>query len=181
LVFADPAWDWRTFDFRDPDDLAAHEAAETRLAPIMNATSPDLRAFRDRGGKLLQYHGWNDQLIAPQNSIDYHESVRAFFGPQTDVDGFYRLFMAPGLAHCGGGTGPTTVDMQTALEQWVERGAAPDRMVAARLVNGVADRLRPLCPYPQIATYGGRGDTNDAASFACQSVSRRLPDEQRAR
>ena len=118
----------RRFDFSDRDDFQAHQKAEAKFAPIMNATNPDLRAFHKRGGKLLQWHGWNDQLIAPQNSIDYHESVRTLFGAGTDVQSFYRLFMAPGMAHCSGGTGPNTFDMQGALEQWVERGVAPDRV-----------------------------------------------------
>jgi feruloyl esterase len=176
LVFADPNWDWKTFRFTDP---AGHEAflkAEAKFAPLLNATDPNLKAFRERGGKLLQYHGWNDQLIAPQNSIDYYESVLASFGTgkkdraQTlrEVQSFFRLFMAPGMAHCGGGTGPNTFDMQAALEQWVERGVAPERIVATRSVAGVVDRLRPLCPYPQVAVYKGRGDTNDAANFVCR-------------
>lgn len=173
LVFANPGWDWKTFDFRDPEDFAAHTAAETKLAPIMNATNPDLRAFRERGGKLLQYHGWNDQLISAQNSIDYHESVRSFFGSGEDVSMFYRLFMAPGMAHCNGGTGPNTIDMQAALEQWVEQGVAPERVVATRLVNGIVDRQRPLCPYPKVSAYVGRGDTNDAANFECRAPSPR--------
>ena len=172
LVFADPNWDWRTFDFADPGDYQAHLNAEARYAPILNATSPDLRAFRQRGGKLLQWHGWNDQLIAPQNSIDYHESVRAFFGSAADVQGFYRLFMVPGMAHCSGGTGPNAFDMQAALEQWVERGSAPDQVLATRAINGVVDRIRPLCPYPKVAVYSGTGDTNEAASFACREPSR---------
>ncbi|RPJ83720.1 MAG: tannase/feruloyl esterase family alpha/beta hydrolase, partial [Acidobacteria bacterium] len=156
LVFGDPNWDWRSFDFTDPDDYEAFQKAESKFAPILNATNPDLRAFRDRGGKLLQYHGWNDQLIAPQNSIDYHESVRSFFGPAGDVDSFYRLFMAPGMAHCSGGTGPNTFDMQSALEHWVERGVAPEQVVATHSINGVVDRLRPLCPYPKVAVYTGK-------------------------
>jgi feruloyl esterase len=142
----------------------------------MNATSPDLRAFRERGGKLLQHHGWNDQLIAPENSIDYYDSVRAFFGHDDDVGGFYRLFMAPGMAHCSSGTGPDTFDMQAALERWVEQGVAPDRVVATRSVNGIVDRLRPLCPYPQVATYSGRGDTNDEANFTCRAPTRAAAD-----
>jgi feruloyl esterase len=169
LVAASPTWDWKTFDFRDPEDFKLHLDAESRLAPIMNATSPDLRAFQRRGGKLLQYHGWNDQLIAAENSVEYYDSVRAFFGRDPDVATFYRLFMAPGMAHCSGGTGPNTFDMQAALERWVERGEAPERIIASRSVNGIVDRIRPLCPYPQVARYTGSGDVNDAASFVCRA------------
>jgi feruloyl esterase len=175
LVFRDPNWDWRTFEFTDPADYRAHLEAESTLAPILNATNPDLRAFQQRGGKLLQYHGWNDQLIAPQNSIDYYESVETFFARPSngdraaqDIKSFYRLFMAPGMAHCGGGTGPSAFDMQAALEQWVERGVAPERIPATRSINGVVDRGRPLCAYPQTAVFGGKGDINDAASFVCR-------------
>jgi feruloyl esterase len=168
LVFANPDWDWKTFDFADPDDYQAHVRAEAKLAPILNATSPDLRAFRQRGGKLLQYHGWNDQLIAAGNSIDYYEGVQAFFGRGENVQDFYRLFMAPGMAHCTGGTGPNTFDMQAALEAWVERGVAPDHIVATRMINGVPDRLRPLCAYPKTAVYDGKGDPNEATSFSCK-------------
>ena len=137
---------------------------------------PNLGEFRRRGGKLLQYHGWSDQLIAAQNSIDYYESVLSFFGAARqdrpavlkDVQSFYRLFMAPGMAHCVGGTGPNAFDMQTALEQWLEQGIAPDAVVATHSINGVVDRSRPLCPYPQVAIYKGSGDTNDAANFSCR-------------
>ena len=172
LVFADPDWDWRTFDFNDPRGYEAHTKAEAKLAPILNATNPDLRSFRQRGGKLLQYHGWNDQLISAQNSIDYYQSVLKFFGSAAEVDSFYRLFMAPGMAHCSGGTGPNTFDMQAALEQWVERGTAPDQVMATRSTNGIVDRMRPLCKFPQVAVYSGRGDTNDAANFTCRERSR---------
>jgi Tannase and feruloyl esterase len=188
LVFGDPNWDWKMFRFTDPAGYQAFQRAEAKHAPILNATDPNLRAFRDRGGKLIQYHGWNDQLISPQNSIDYYESVLSFFGtgppsPQggssgtgrpdraqvlRDVQSFYRLFMVPGMAHCAGGTGPTTFDMLAALEQWVERGIVPDQVIATRVVSGVVDRIRPLCPYPQTAVYKGQGDTNAAASFVCR-------------
>ena len=170
-----PSWDWRTFEFSDPAGHQAFLKGESKFARILNATDPNLREFRRRGGKLIQYHGWNDQLIAAQNSIDYYESVVSFFGgrngierrPCRDVQSFYRLFMAPGMAHCGGGPGPNTFDMQAALEQWVERGIAPDTAIATHSTNGVVDRSRPLCPYPTVAVYSGKGDTNDAANFAC--------------
>ena len=176
LVFGDPQWDWTTFSFVDPADYDAHRKAEAKLAPILNATSPDLAAFQARGGKLLQWHGWNDQLISAENSIDYYESVLAVHGaPQdrsralTTVQGFYRLFLAPGMTHCSGGPGPNTFDMQIALERWVEHGTAPDRILATHAINAVVDRLRPLCPYPQVAAYLGSGDTNDATNFACRA------------
>ena len=178
LVFADPNWDWRTFDFAAPAGYQAFLKAEAKFAPILNATNPDLREFRKRGGKLLQYHGWNDQLIAPQNSIDYYESVLSFSkepnrnAALSDVQGFYRLFMAPGMAHCSGGTGPNSFDMQAALEQWIERGVAPEQVVATRAINGVVDRSRPLCPYPKVAVYKGKGDPNEAANFSCQELPR---------
>lgn len=168
LVFADPNWDWTTFDFADPPDYQAFLKAESKFAPILNATDPNLREFRQRGGKLLQYHGWSDQLIAAQNSIDYYESVVSFFGGGGDVRSFYRLFMAPGMAHCGGGPGPNSFDMQAALEDWVERGIAPEEIVATHSTNGVVDRLRPLCAYPKVAVYKGKGDTNDAVNFVCR-------------
>jgi feruloyl esterase len=167
LVFADPDWDWKTFDWKRPADYQAHQKAEATFAPILNATNPDLREFRRRGGKLLQYHGWNDQLIAPQNSINYYKSVQAFFGSASEVQSFYRLFMAPGMTHCSGGTGPNAFDLQPLLEQRVERGVAPDRVVATRSINGIVDRMLPLCVYPKVATYTGSGDTNDAANFVC--------------
>ena len=170
LVFGDPNWDWKTFDLGQPADYEAFVKAETKLAPILNATNPNLQEFRKRGGKLLQYHGWSDQLIAAQNSIDYYESVRSALGGK--VDDFYRLFMAPGMAHCGGGPGPNSFDMQAALEEWVEKGVAPEQIIATHSTNGVVDRLRPLCPYPKVAVYKGKGDTNDAANFVC-SVSKR--------
>jgi len=169
LVFRDPNWDWKTLDMTRSADYDAIQKAEVTLAPVLNATNPDLRAFRKRGGKLLQWHGWSDQLIAPQNSIDYYQSVLSLFGGNTaDVQSFYRLFMAPGMTHCAGGTGPNTIDMQAMLEEWVEKDKAPERVIATHVINGVVDRSRPLCPYPQVAAYKGKGDTNDADSFECR-------------
>lgn len=176
LVFEDSNWNWKTFDFRNPAHYEAFLRSESRLARL-NATDPDLRAFRRRGGKILHWQGWSDERVSPQSSIDYYESVLAFFaagrrGRGTtlrEVHGFYRLFMAPGTAHArGNGSGPNTFDMQSALEKWVEHGKPPDIIVGEHFTNGVVDRSHPLCPYPKVAVYKGTGNTNDAASFACR-------------
>ena len=179
LVFADSQWNWKTFDLSHPSDYRAFQDAETKLAPVLSAIDPDLRTFRTRGSKLLQFHGWMDQLISPLNSINYYESVMAFFGrgrndraeTLRDVQGFYRLYMVPGMAHCGGGPGATAFDLQTPLEQWVEHDAAPDAVTATHSTNGAVDRSRPLCPYPKVAVYKGSGDANDASSFACRDAT----------
>ena len=85
------------------------------------------------------------------------------------VHSSYRLFMAPGMGHCRGGEGPNTFDMVAALEAWVERGQAPNQIVASHATNGVVDRTRPLCPYPQVAVYKGSGSTDEAANFVCRT------------
>jgi feruloyl esterase len=175
LVFRDSTWDWKTFDLSHPSDLRAFTESQTRLDPILTATNPNLDAYRARGGKLIQYHGWADMLIAPRNSVDYYTSVvqrladgRTQKDAVAEVDRFYRLFMAPGMGHCAGGPGPNQFDAQVALEQWVEAGVAPSRIVATHLTAGAVDRSRPLCPYPQAAVYSGTGSTNDASSFSCR-------------
>ena len=127
-----------------------------------------MKPFVDRGGKLIQYHGWGDPQISPGNSTQYYTRVLSALGGAAKVHASYRLFMAPGMGHCGGGEGPNTFDMVAALEQWVEQGKAPDRIVASHSTNGAVDRTRPLCPYPQVAAYKGTGSIDDAASFECR-------------
>ena len=161
VVFEDPKWDFRTLDF--DRDVARAERVDNRT---LTATNPDLTAFIKRGGKLLIYHGWNDQLITAQNSVNYYESVRSTMGAAR-TENSVRLFMAPGMAHCSGGSGPNQADWLASLEQWVERGVAPARIIASRATNGAIDRTRPLCPYPQVAQYSGKGSTDDAANFSC--------------
>lgn len=170
VVFEKPEWDARTFDIsRDVPRADAVDAEGGQL----NAADPNLDAFRRRGGKLLMYHGWSDGLIPAQNSIDYFEAVldreradsrdAALRALQNDV----RLFMVPGMDHCGGGRGANQFDALTALERWVERGEAPNEIES----NGtLAEQTitRKLCPYPLIARYDGRGDRNRAASFICR-------------
>ena len=162
FVFADPNWDWRTMDF---DQAVA--AADQKVGAVLNAVDPDLSGFKARGGKLLMYHGWNDQLISPQNSVNYYGSVSKAMGASATGE-FARLFMAPGMLHCVGGPGPNAFDAVGALEQWVEQGQAPAQIIASHSSNGAVDRTRPLCPYPQVATYTGSGSIDEAASFVCK-------------
>jgi feruloyl esterase len=163
MVFKNPAWDYRTLNF--DADMALVDRIEQRN---INALDPDLSAFVKRGGKLIQYHGWADQQIPSGSSVEYYQSVVDRMGGASKIRGNYRMFMVPGMGHCGGGDGTSTFDMLTALEQWVEQGTAPDRIPASRVVDGRADRTRPLCPYPQAAVYTGKGSTDDAANFVCK-------------
>lgn len=163
IVFKDPAWTLNRFDF-DRDIVRA----ETEDAGIVNALEVNLDAFLARGGKLLQYHGWADPQISPMNAVHYFERVVAKLGAEPVSRG-YRLFMAPGMAHCSGGEGPNSFDMLTALEQWVEQGRAPEGIMATHATRGVVDRRRQLCPFPQIATYSGTGSVDEAENFVCRA------------
>jgi feruloyl esterase len=158
----DPDWDPATFDLETDLALALDHAR------FIEATDPDLSAFKARGGKLLFYHGWADPGPAPENTIDYYEAVgRTLGGSQKD---WMRLFLMPGVGHCGGGVGPDQADFLGAIERWKEQGVAPDRIVATRRAGrgrSGTPMSRPLCPYPQIARFDGSGSTDDANRFTC--------------
>ena len=155
----DPAYDWKAFDFeKDPARMGA-------IGALLDATDPDLSEFRARGGKLLMYFGWADTALTPLMAIDYHDRVQARGGGAPGD--FFRLFLVPGMFHCRGGVGVDRFDALTPLINWVENGKAPERIQAARVEQGRPVRTRPLCPYPQVARYGGRGSVDEAQSFAC--------------
>jgi len=161
VVFKDPKWNFHTFDLaRDYD--AVHRIDSLDLSP----TSPDIKAFVARGGKLLLYQGWGDMNVAPKSTVAYYDNLVKTLG-QKQVDDSVRLFFAPGMAHCGGGEGPNVFDALTPLEQWREQGKAPASIVATHWTYGKLDRSRPLCPYPQVAKYLGGGEIDDAAYFVC--------------
>lgn len=141
--------------------------ADEKDQGTLNAIDPDLKVFKARGGKLILYHGWNDTLIAPENSINYYQSVLETMGPK-QYD-FIRLFMAPGMQHCGGGPGPNQFHAMAALERWVEAGVAPDQIISYHVSDNRVDMTRPLCPYPQVAQWNGVGSTSDSANFVCQA------------
>ena len=158
----DPEWDPKLLDF-DGLLTEAHRAAERTG---LQAVDADLEAFFDHGGKLLLYHGWNDPLISPFNSVDYYNDVlrSASEGAADSI----RLFMMPGVNHCTGGSGPDTWDKMAVLDAWRAGGEAPTRVLAARVRDGLIERTRPLCAYPQVATYTGSGSTDDATHFVCR-------------
>jgi Tannase and feruloyl esterase len=180
MVFDDPKWDYKTFDFDSGVKLA-----DDKQAANLNSNNPDLKAFEKRGGKLIIYHGWSDAAISAFNTVDYYNRMVAAMGAK-DAASFVRVFMAPGMQHCGGGPGPNsfgqggpgtgTADPQhniySALDEWVEKGIAPERLVATKYVNDMnpaqgVKLTRPLCPFPQTAHYKGTGDPNDEANFVC--------------
>lgn len=162
VVFKNPDWDYLTLNF--DSDVALADKVDNGLN---NAINPDIRPFFSHGGKLLMYHGWADQLIAPGNSVNYYESVLRVAGGAAKTSDEIRLFMVPGMNHCRGGEGPNDFDAVGALEQWVEQKKAPDEIIASHRTKGTVDRTRPLCPYPQVARYKGSGSIDEASNFAC--------------
>ncbi len=180
MMFGNPAWDFKTFNFDVDVKLTDDKEGHT-----LNATDPNLKSFKTRGGKLLIYHGWSDAAIPAPSAIEYYNSVEAAMG-SAETNAFLRLFLAPGMQHCGGGPGPNSFgqfgangaprdpqhNIFLALEQWVEKSTAPGKIIATKYVNDMdpaqgVKLTRPLCPYPQIAKYKGTGDTNDEANFVC--------------
>ncbi|HLW79873.1 MAG TPA: tannase/feruloyl esterase family alpha/beta hydrolase, partial [Terriglobia bacterium] len=178
MVYEKADWDPKTFEIGPALDLA-----DAKTGQALNSIEPNLAPFQSRGGKLIVYHGWADAAIAAPNSINYYNSVVAKMGPAA-TDSFARLFMAPGLQHCGGGPGPNSFgqfgasvpndpdhSIYLALEQWVEKGRAPAKVIATKFVDDSPAKgvkmTRPLCPYPEAAFYKGTGDVNDAANFVC--------------
>jgi hypothetical protein len=160
FVFGDPAWDYTRYD------LATWATDTKMLAATLNAESPDLDAFRARQGKLLLWHGWSDAALNAVETIRYHDAVAARNPAARDS---MRLFMLPGVQHCGGGAGPDSVDWIGTLAAWVEKGERPERVVATKLEKNAAVRTRPVCAYPQRAVYDGTGNPDAAASFVCKA------------
>jgi feruloyl esterase len=159
IVFGNPSWNWRTFDLER--DIAI---AEKKGQGTLSSIDPNLTAFARHGGKLLMYHGWSDQDIAPRASVNFYRRTLEVTTAAKENANWVRLFMVPGMGHCGGGEGPNTFDMMTALEPWVEQGTIPERVVAAHKSEGKVDRTRPDSP----STREDRkrtGSIDDAANF----------------
>jgi feruloyl esterase len=162
IVFGNKSWDYHTMELAADIDRAAK--SDNGATATNNA---NLKPFFNRGGKLLMYHGWSDPQVTPMNSVNYYNDVLKTVGKGAAGKSI-ELFMIPGMNHCAGGPGTGTFDKVKVLEDWVERGIAPMRIIASHSTDGVVDKTRPLCPYPQVAKYNGTGDTNDAANFTCK-------------
>lgn len=164
-VQQDPTFDWRTLGYAGFEET--FQTSQDLFHDVIGTDDPDLTPFRDAGGRLVMWHGWHDELIVPEGSIDYYQRVLETMGDTGDVAEFARLFMVPGMFHCGGGPGLTEFDAFGALVDWVETGHAPETITASRGAGGTAAPSRPLCPYPTVATYDGTGDPDQATSFGC--------------
>lgn len=165
-VYFDPTWDWQVLDY--DNYLQFFEDTVARVGPIMASDNPNLAAFRDRGGKVVMWHGFADQLIVPEGTIDYYDAVtHALGGGYKRTQEFARLFMAPGVGHCGGGNGPQPQGLFDAVVNWVEHGQAPETIVASKALPSGGTQSRPLCPYPAFAEWSGAGSTDDASNFLC--------------
>jgi len=177
FVYAKADWNYKNASVDQ-----AMKAADEKTARVLNATNANLTAFKARGGKLILYHGWNDPAISALNTVNYYNDVVSKMGAR-ETEAFARLYMVPGMQHCGGGPGTDSFgqgatgtkdaqhSVESALEEWVEKGIAPAAIVATKYEDGDpskgAKMTRPLCPYPQIAKYKGEGDANDAGNFVC--------------
>ena len=181
VVFSDPNWDlanWSVEDFP--------RATNPKIRAIMDSNSTNLSSFRDHGGKMILYQGWADDAVSAVHTVTYYKKVvatmtgvgkggDAYTPENSDFDNaaaktgdFFRLFMFPGMNHCGGGVGPNVFKGQDALVSWVEHSQPPDQMIASHSTNNNVDRTRPVCPYPQTAQYNGQGSIDDAANFSCK-------------
>jgi tannase/feruloyl esterase len=163
VVFKNPDWDFRSLNL--DSDLALADKVDNGTTSSMD---PNLKEFLQPGGKLLMYHGWSDPQVSPLNTINYYTTVLKTMGATATADTI-RLFMLPGMGHCGGGDGPNTFDAMGTLAQWFEKGQAPNQIVASHSANGVVDRTRPICAYPQVAAYAGSGSIDEAANFVCKA------------
>ncbi|MEH0194209.1 tannase/feruloyl esterase family alpha/beta hydrolase [Caulobacter sp. CCNWLY153] len=170
LVKQDVKWELASFNL-DRDNAEA----KAKVGADLDALDPDLRPFLKRGGKLLIYHGWEDAAIPAQATLDYYAAMRKRTGRAADDN--VRLFMAPGMNHCGQGPGPNTLDQIGDIDRWISSGKAPQQIIAVKPSNGLAAffgakvqvaRSRPLCAYPMVSTYKGSGSTDEAANFSCK-------------
>jgi feruloyl esterase len=168
FIMQNPQFDWTTITPAAYQRFWDQSVEQYGL--VIGTDNPDLTEFRNRGGKEIVWHGLADQLITADGTIDYYKRVQQLMGGPEKTSEFMRLFLAPGVAHCGGGAGPAPSGQLEALLAWVEDGKAPEALTATRRdQTGAVTRSRPLCGYPLVAKYKGTGSTDDAANFVCST------------
>lgn len=179
MVYEDPNWDFHSFDYNK-----GVADAQKKLSGVLDASDYNMQPFFMHGGKMIMYHGWSDPVVAPTNTINQYKLIvatltgakpgafmqetAAFMTANQKAEESLRLFMAPGMSHCGGGDGPNVFDAFTPLTNWVGKKQAPEQIIATHMTNNKPDRTRPLCPYPQTAQYTGQGSIDEAANFVCK-------------
>lgn len=162
-----PQWDWKSMDYAAFERF--FEQSRQQFHARLATDNPDLSQFAEEGGKLMMWHGWDDQLIFPRGTIDYFQRVQAAAGGEEATSKFAKLFMAPGVMHCRGGVGPDKIEALPALVKWGEQGKAPQQILATKEQDGKVIRTRPICAYPQRTVYSGKGSSDDAANFSCMA------------
>ena len=167
----DAKWDWSTLTYASFEQLWTKSVEQ--YGAVIGTDDPDLTRFRDRGGKVIIYHGLTDQLIPAAGTIDYYKRVQQKMGGEKKTAKFARLFLAPGVDHGFRGPGATPIGLNEAILRWVEEGKAPDKLIAERRdANGKVTRTRPLFPFPQVAKYKGRGSTDEAKNFVSRTPAK---------
>lgn len=161
LVFQDPSWDYSSYDFSDFSTTTRYASS------YLDATSTDYSEFKNRGGKMIIYHGWNDPALSAYATIDHYKQV---MDKDSDVKNYLRLFLLPGVLHCGDGPGPSNVDWIELVRNWVEEGTAPNRVILSTMEDGNPIMTRPAFPYPEKAIYDGKGDPNKESSFETSNL-----------
>jgi Tannase and feruloyl esterase len=172
FLFNDPHWDFRTADLvRDT------MRADQEIGPLLNSNDPNLGAFAARGGKLILFQGWADAAITPFGTIQYYRDIQQQMGNK-EAQQFVRLFMAPGMMHCSGGPGPSNFDAVAAVDQWRQKNEPPESLLAAKYADSATASLgappgeplvtRPLCAYPRVAHWTGKGSSDKAENYVCQ-------------
>jgi feruloyl esterase len=162
IAMKDPSWDPATFNAATDVEKAQKADAEG----VLKSDNPNVKAFFDRGGKLLMYQGFADPQVTSDNAIRYHQAVLDKVGKHVEGKSI-ELFMIPGMYHCQGGPGTDTFDKAAMLDAWVTTGKAPDRIVASHRTDGKVDRTRPLCVFPKVAKWNGSGSADEAQNFVC--------------
>ncbi|MCI2418441.1 tannase/feruloyl esterase family alpha/beta hydrolase [Saccharopolyspora sp. K220] len=160
----DRSFDWTSLTYRSFE--AFFDQADQMYSDVLGADAPDLSAFQEAGGKMLLWHGKADFGVPFQGTVDYYERVQDRLGSGRTQQ-FLRLFLAPGVGHCGGGAGPAPADPLGALVKWVEGGKAPRTLEASRVDDGQVTQTRPICMYPFVARWTGWGDANDESAYRC--------------